>query len=147
MQEQKAALLDIKPEEIIKRNPFAAYIGIELLEVLPGHARARIALEQHHENIYWGVHGGCAFSLADTLAGIAAASYGGAVTTVDASINYLRPVMGSKNLYCAADVIRKGTKISVIRTELTNDEGMLLIDGSFTYYHLPQSDGSRLAKY
>ncbi len=137
MQEQKAALLDIKPEEIIKRNPFAAYIGIELLEVLPGHARARIALEQHHENIYGGVHGGCAFSLADTLAGIAAASYGGAVTTVDASINYLRPVMGSKNLYCAADVIRKGT----------NDEGMLLIDGSFTYYHLPQSDGSRLAKY
>ena len=51
MQEQKAALLDIKPEEIIKRNPFAAYIGIELLEVLPGHARARIALEQDRKSV------------------------------------------------------------------------------------------------
>lgn len=147
MQEQNATLLDIEPKEIIERNPFEKYIGIELMEVLPGHAQARIRLEQHHENIYGGVHGGCAFALADSLAGIAAASYGDAVTTLDASMNFMRPVMDTAYLYCTADVIRRGTKVSVIRTELTNDEGTLLIDGSFTYYHLSQSVGSYFTKY
>lgn len=146
MQEQNETIPDIRPEEIIERNPFAKYIGMELTEVLPGHARGRIRLEQQHKNIYGGMHGGCAFSLADTVAGIAAASYGDAVTTLDASINYMRPVMGSEYLYCTADVIRSGSKVSVIRTELTDDEGALLIDGSFTYYHLSQRAGCYFMK-
>lgn len=126
----------LRLQEVISRNPFANYIGMELLDAAPGYARARIHLEKHHENIYGGVHGGCAFSLADTLAGVAAATYGSYVTTLDASMNYMRPVSGSEYLYCEARVQRSGSKISVVRTELTNDAGTLLIDGSFTYYHL-----------
>ena len=123
-------------QEILARNPFAVTIGMELLEAADGHACARVRLQPQLENVYGGMHGGCAFSLADTLAGIAAATYGDRVTTLDASINYMRPVMHTEYLYCRADVQRNGAKISVVRTELTDDEGRLLIDGSFTYYHL-----------
>lgn len=123
-------------QKVLARNPFAVSIGMELLEAADGHARARVRLQPQLENVYGGMHGGCAFSLADTLAGIAAATYGDPVTTLDASINYMRPVMHTEYLYCRADVQRNGAKISVVRTELTDDEGRLLIDGSFTYYHL-----------
>lgn len=123
-------------QDILARNPFAVSIGMELLEAASGHARARVRLRPQLENVYGGMHGGCAFSLADTLAGIAAGTYGERVTTLDASINYMRPVMHTEYLYCRADVQRNGAKISVVRTELTDDEGKLLIDGSFTYYHL-----------
>lgn len=126
-----------KIKEIIARNPFARYIGIELLEAAKGYARARIRLRTQYENIYGGMHGGCAFSLADTLAGVAAASCGDLVTTLDASVNYMCPVKETLYLYCEARVQRSGRKISVVRTELTDDGGKLLIDGSFTYYHLP----------
>lgn len=125
-----------KMKEIVAKNPFAAYIGMELLEVTDGHARARVQLRPQLENIYGGMHGGCVFSLADTLAGIAAASYGSMVTTLDASINYMRPVVGTEYLYSEARVLRAGAKVSVVRVELMDDGGRLLADGSFTYYHL-----------
>ena len=61
-------------KEIVARNPFAVLIGMELLEAADGHARARIRLQPRLTNIYGGMHGGCAYALADTLAGIAAAT-------------------------------------------------------------------------
>ncbi len=123
-------------KEIVARNPFAVLIGMELLEAADGHARARIRLQPRLTNIYGGMHGGCAFALADTLAGIAAATYGDHVTTLDASVNYMRPVTGTQYLYCEADVQRNGNKISVVCTKLMDDHGKLLIQGNFTYYHL-----------
>lgn len=123
-------------KDIVERNPFAAYIGMELLELTEGHARARIRFQPRHENIYGGMHGGCVFSLADTIAGVAAASYGRPVTTLNASMNYMRPVTDTKYLYGEASVQRHGMTISVVRVELTNDDGKVLADGSFTYYAL-----------
>ncbi len=122
--------------EIIARNPFAAYIGMELLECKKGYARARIRLSPRLQNIYGGMHGGCVFSLADTVAGVAAASYGNKVTTLDASINFMRPVTGTEYLYCEAKVKRSGTNISVVCAEMTGGDGKLLADASFTYYHM-----------
>ena len=122
--------------DIIKRNPFAQSIGMELLDAGEDRARARIRLQPQLENIYGGVHGGCAFALADTIAGIAASMRGAYVTTLQASMNYMRPVIQTEYLYCEAVIQRSGGKISVVRTELTDDSGSLLIDGSFTYYHM-----------
>lgn len=122
--------------EILERNPFAKYIGMELLEVSEGYAFGRISFAKQHENIYGGMHGGCAYSLADTLAGIAASTYGEYVTTVNASMNYLLPVEHTEYVNCRAQVLRHGRKVSVIRVEITNDEGTILIDGSFTFYNL-----------
>ena len=59
-------------KEIVRKNPFAQHIGMELLEVTEGYALGRIRLAKQYENIYGGMHGGCAYSLADTLSGIAA---------------------------------------------------------------------------
>lgn len=125
-----------KLQEVLSRNPFAVNIGMELLETAQGYVRTRIRLRPQLENIYGSMHGGCAFSLADTSAGMAAATYGDHVTTLDAAVNYMRLVAGTQYLYCDARVQRNGTKISVVRTELTDDEGKMLMDGSFTYYHL-----------
>lgn len=122
--------------KIAEKNPFAKYIGMELLEVMEGYAYGRISFEKQYENVYGGMHGGCAYSLADTLAGIAALTYGDYVTTLDASMNYLLPVENTEYVYCKAQVLRHGRKISVVRVEITNDDGTILIDGSFTFYHL-----------
>lgn len=126
--------------DIIERNPFAKYIGMELLEIKEGFALGRINFEKQHENIYGGMHGGCAYSLADTIAGIAASTYGEYVTTLDASINYLLPVENTEYVYCRAKVLRHGKKISVIRVEIMNDAKTILIDGSFTFYNLGKKE-------
>lgn len=126
--------------EIVQKNPFAKYIGMELLEMAEGFALGRISFERQHENIYGGMHGGCAYSLADTLAGIAASTYGEYVTTLDASMNYLLPIENTEYVYCRAKVLRHGRKISVIRVEIYDDSETILIDGSFTFYNLGKKE-------
>ena len=113
---------------------------MELLEVTEGYALGRIRLAKQYENIYGGMHGGCAYSLADTLSGIAASTYREYVTTLDASMNYLLPVEHTEYVYCKARVLRHGRKITVVRVELLNDEQTLLIDGSFTFYSIRKRD-------
>ncbi|MDD2979811.1 MAG: PaaI family thioesterase [Hespellia sp.] len=118
------------------QNPFAKYIGMELVEVDEGYAFGRINFERQHENIYGGMHGGCAYSLADTVSGIAAATYGTYVTTLNASMNYLLPVENTNYVNCRARVVRHGRRISVFSIKITNDEEQVLIDGNFTFYNL-----------
>ena len=127
-------------KEIVRENPFAQHIGMELLEVTEGYALGRIRLAKQYENIYGGMHGGCAYSLADTLSGIAASTYREYVTMLDASMNYLLPVEHTEYVYCKARVLRHGRKITVVRVELLNDEQTLLIDGSFTFYSIRKRD-------
>ena len=127
-------------KEIVRKNPFAQHIGMELLEVTEGYALGRIRLAKQYENIYGGMHGGCAYSLADTLSGIAASTYREYVTMLDASMNYLLPVEHTEYVYCKARVLRHGRKITVVRVELLNDEQTLLIDGSFTFYSIRKRD-------
>ena len=127
-------------KEIVRKNTFAQHIGMELLEVTEGYALGRIRLAKQYENIYGGMHGGCAYSLADTLSGIAASTYREYVTMLDASMNYLLPVEHTEYVYCKARVLRHGRKITVVRVELLNDEQTLLIDGSFTFYSIRKRD-------
>ena len=127
-------------KEFVRKNPFAQHIGMELLEVTEGYALGRIRLAKQYENIYGGMHGGCAYSLADTLSGIAASTYREYVTMLDASMNYLLPVEHTEYVYCKARVLRHGRKITVVRVELLNDEQTLLIDGSFTFYSIRKRD-------
>ena len=127
-------------KESVRKNPFAQHIGMELLEVTEGYALGRIRLAKQYENIYGGMHGGCAYSLADTLSGIAASTYREYVTTLDASMNYLLPVEHTEYVYGKARVLRHGRKITVVRVELLNDEQTLLIDGSFTFYSIRKRD-------
>ncbi|MFR5451684.1 MAG: PaaI family thioesterase [Roseburia hominis] len=39
-------------KEIVRKNPFAQHIGMELLEVTEGYALGRIRLAKQYENIY-----------------------------------------------------------------------------------------------
>ena len=45
-------------KKIVRKNPFAQHIGMELLEVTEGYALGRIRLAKQYENIYGGMHGG-----------------------------------------------------------------------------------------
>lgn len=126
-------------EAIIERNGFAKHIGMELLEVEEGYAKGRIRLEEQHKNIYQGMHGGCSYALADTLAGIAASTYGRYVTTVGGSMNYLLPMKDTEYVYCEARAVRQGGRVGIYEAALTDDSGELLATANFTYYSLKET--------
>ncbi|MCI8477668.1 MAG: PaaI family thioesterase [Oscillospiraceae bacterium] len=84
-------------------------------------------------NPYGYVHGGILATLADTVAGVAAASRGGRSVTLSNTLTYLRPATG-RVIYCIAEPQRVGKTISVFQVNLTNEEGALVATGLFTFH-------------
>ena len=124
--EQKAVQQSQQPQELtpqklnrlLEKNPFAQLLGMELLEVREGYAYGRMRMDEHFTNIYGGMHGGCAYALADTLAGLAASTYGNYVTTIDGKMNYLEAVKDTGYVYGEAEVQRQGGRIGVYTVKI-----------------------------
>ncbi len=123
-----------KLEKIVEQNEYIKYLGIELLELEQGYVKARLAHAHKLLNPYGYIHGGVLYSFADTVAGIAACTYGFSASTIDGSMNYVRPAMNSKFIICEAREVRQGKRVAVYRVELFNDEKLLLTTGTYTFY-------------
>lgn len=74
--------------------------------------------------------------MADTIAGIAAATYGHMVTTIDTNFNYLEAIRDTTEVVCEAKVVRHGGRITVLTVEVFDDKGTLVCNGGFTYYNI-----------
>ena len=145
--EQKAVQQSQQPQELtpqklnrlLEKNPFAQLLGMELLEVREGYAYGRMRMDEHFTNIYGGMHGGCAYALADTLAGLAASTYGNYVTTIDGKMNYLEAVKDTGYVYGEAEVQRQGGRIGVYTVKLMDENQKVLVTADFTYYRTGQA--------
>ncbi len=118
------------------QNRFAAMLGIVTLEIKEGYARGEMELKPDYDNVVGSVHGGCIFTLADTIGGAAAASGGMKMTTVSSDMHYLSPAIGAEKLTAEAKEIKKGKKISVYDVEISDDKGKRIAKGTFSYYNL-----------
>ena len=70
-------------------DTFARHMGIEVLEVKPGYAKAVMPLETPQKNGLGLAHGGAIFGLADVAFGSASNSSGEASLGIVSSINYM----------------------------------------------------------
>lgn len=75
-------------EELLKKDQFARYIGIELMEVSKGYAKASMKIEDKHKNGVGTVQGGAIFTLADFTFAAAANSHGRVAVAINANISY-----------------------------------------------------------
>lgn len=145
--EQKAVQQSQQPQkltlqklnQLLEKNPFAQLLGMELLEVREGYAYGRMRMDEHFTNIYGGMHGGCSYALADTLAGVAASTYGNYVTTIDGKMNYLEAVKDTGYVYGEAEVQRQGGRIGVYTVKLMDENQRVLVTADFTYYRTGQA--------
>lgn len=135
---------DLKQEytEVVKKNPFVAQLGIEILEIREGYVLAKVKKKKELENIYGDLHGGCLYTIADNMAGIAASTYGYYVTTVSGSIQYLRAARNTEYIYCESEVIKFGKTIDAVCVKITDDNGLLLNTADFTYFNLRKREGA-----
>ncbi|MGZ4857695.1 MAG: PaaI family thioesterase, partial [Methanobacteriaceae archaeon] len=54
-----------KIRKLFENDRFAAYAGIEVIDISPGMAKTRMKVEDKHLNSIGTVHGGALFTLAD----------------------------------------------------------------------------------
>lgn len=124
-------------------NPFAEDIGIHTVEIRSGYARAELNIEDRHLNFVGSVHGGCLFSLADTVCGSAAASHGFYCTTLNGNVNYLAAAINVKKLIAEAKEIKQGKRVCVYDVEIRDEKGTLFVQGTFSYFNLQKKIESK----
>ena len=79
-----------KKMETFASDPFASLLGIELLEIREGYARARLQLGEDHLNFNGSPHGAVIFALADAVFAAASNSREVVSMATHVSIDFLR---------------------------------------------------------
>ena len=120
----------------VESGGFARYTGIEVLEAHDGMAVGRIVLDERHVNPIGSIHGGCIFTLVDTIAGTAFVSTGKVCTTLSSNIDFLNGAIGSKVLTARAEPARIGNHIAVFDVRVSDDRDKFIARASVTFYVL-----------
>jgi acyl-CoA thioesterase len=101
---------------------FAKSLGIELLELHPGHSRAAMTLAPHMVNGLGMPHGAVIFALADFAFAAACNSHGRAAVALSMDIHFLNSPASSTRLECEAVEVRLGRRTGLYRMTVTDSE-------------------------
>ncbi|MDO9536644.1 MAG: PaaI family thioesterase [Bacillota bacterium] len=78
--------------EFYKNDKFSEHVGIELLEVSAGRAKAKLEIKKHHLNSVNIVHGAAIFALADLVFAVASNSHENISVAINANISFIKAV-------------------------------------------------------
>jgi len=106
-------------------DTFARHMGIELLEIKPGYAKAVMPLDAPQKNGVGMAHGGAIFGLADVAFGGACNSSGAVALGIVSSINYLSSGTTGP-LTAEARELRRSRKIGHYEVDVFDGNGVLM---------------------
>jgi len=108
-----------------KNDRFAEHVGIELLEVSEGRAKAKMEIKDHHLNGINIAHGGSIFSLADLAFAVASNSHRTIALGINASISYLKAATGG-TLIAEAKEVSINPKLATYEVRVTDENNDLI---------------------
>ena len=124
--------------ELIKTIPFVQLLGLELENIERGKATLRLELRDELMRNGGIIHGGVIASLIDSASAFAVMSQlepGKSTTTIDLTIQYLRPL--TKGVMRAhARVLRAGRRVAVVSVDVTNEAEVLAATALTSYLML-----------
>jgi len=106
-------------------DTFARHLGIELLEVGPGYAKAVMPLETPQKNGVGLAHGGAIFGLADVAFGGACNANGEVALGVVSSINYMSAGTAGP-LTAEANELHRSRKLGHYEVRVFDGNGVLM---------------------
>src|SRR3954470_14835982 len=122
MFEEKDALAKNVVATMLRDDLFSQWLGIELLEVKEGGCRIQMTLRKEMINGFGVIHGGVAFSLADSAFAFACNSRNNLSMALDTSINFLKPVHPGDRLIAEAKEIHNGKTTGLYHITVTNQK-------------------------
>ena len=110
----------------ISQDPFARFMGIELLELREGYSKMGMTVGEHMLNFHGIPHGGVIFSLADAAFAAASNSHGQVAVALNVSINFLAAVPVGTRIYAEATEESLGRRTALYRLAVTTEDGSLV---------------------
>ena len=110
----------------IRDDPYAAWLGIELLELAPGYCRAAMRVQPQMVNFHGMPHGGAIFSLADYAFGGACNAHGETAVALSVTIQFLAAAAPGARLTAEARAERQGRQAGFYVMTVTDEEGRVV---------------------
>jgi acyl-CoA thioesterase len=115
------------PENLETFDPFGGLIGLKFTKYGDGSSRCVLEVEKRHLNPHGTLHGGVAYTMADT--GMGAALYScmdedELCATIETKIVYFKAVT-SGTLVCDTKVVHRSKRIAAMESEISNDGNLV----------------------
>jgi acyl-CoA thioesterase len=105
---------------------FSTWLGIELLTIKEGYSKIQMIVRQEMMNGLGIVHGGVAFSLADSAFAFACNNRNNLSVALDTSINFLKPVHVGDILIAEAHELHNGKSTGLYNITIHNQKEQLV---------------------
>lgn len=121
------------------KNSFIDYLGIQFLKWKTGYCLASLKIQPHLLNPLASLHGGVYYSIADTIGGICCIHLDAdtTVTTINGSMNYLRPVLDTDTIFAEAIMIKDGKRVAYADVTIQSEDGTVFAKGTFSFARIP----------
>ena len=107
---------------MMQHDLFSQWLGIEVLQVTEGYSQIKMTVRGEMINGFGIVHGGVAFSLADSAFAFACNNRNVLSVALDTSINFLKPVHVGDVLTAEAKELHNGKSTGLYQITITNQK-------------------------
>jgi len=107
-------------DHMMKEDLFSQWLGIQIIEIREGFSKLKMTVRSEMMNGLGVVHGGIAFSLADTSFAFACNNRNNLSVALDTSINFIKPVHVNDVLTAEAKEIQNGKSTGLYHITITN---------------------------
>lgn len=104
-------------------DAFSQWLGIQVLEVLPGACTLRMVVRPEMNNGFRITHGGIAYCVADSALAFASNSHGIHAVSIETSISHVKPVHAGDVLTATAEELSRGNRVAVYQVAVRNGKG------------------------
>ena len=118
MEKDKLAVAVV--DHMMEKDFFSQWLGIRIIEIREGYSKIKMTVRREMMNGLGIVHGGIAFSLADSAFAFACNSRNNLSVALDTSINFLKPVHPDDELVAEAKEMHNGKSTGLYQITIMN---------------------------
>ena len=113
-------------DHLVEHDLFSRWLGIEVLEIKAGYSKIRMTVRPEMINGFGLVHGGVAFSFADSCFAFACNNRNYLSVALDTSINFIKPVYVGDLLTAEGLEMHNGKTTGLYQVRITNQQDILV---------------------
>lgn len=121
---------------VFEDDAYARKLGIELMEVRPGFAKARMKCDETLLNFNGFIHGGAIFSLLDFAFSAAGNSHNESAVAVSMSVQFLNAPAPGSMIFAEAREVEKSRKLGLYEMTVRDEGGKLICKSDGRVYRI-----------
>ncbi len=119
-------------DHMMEHDAFSKWLGIEVIEIKPGYSKLKMRIRPEMQNGFGVIHGGIAFSFADSALAFACNNRNNLSVALDVTISFTKKINVNDELVAEAEEVHNGKSTGVYLITVTNqhNEKVALFKGT-----------------